>query len=191
MSLDKGDSFGHQGLRRLPCALTKPSVLLAATLIPVCGGHADQFVRPMAPVVAMVHVHVIDGTGGPARDDQTVIIERGRIVALGDTAAIRVPPGASTLDLPGRTVIPGLVGRWAGPSRPSCCRIVEGKVMGAVLFSHVADAEEAIAATIVTFYTPGVIVSVNCGAQRAKAKGVRGGEAPRIVEGGCQHDAWE
>jgi imidazolonepropionase-like amidohydrolase len=39
-----------------------------------------------------------------------VIIERGRIAALGGAAAVRVPPGASTLDLRGRTVIPGLVG---------------------------------------------------------------------------------
>jgi imidazolonepropionase-like amidohydrolase len=90
--------------------MTKYCVWLAATLIPACGGNADQFVRPMAPVVALAHVRVIDGTGGPGKDDQTVIIERGRISTLGGAAAVRVPPGASTLDLPGRTVIPGLVG---------------------------------------------------------------------------------
>jgi imidazolonepropionase-like amidohydrolase len=39
-----------------------------------------------------------------------VVIEGGRIAALGDAAAVRVPSGASTLDLQGRTVIPGLVG---------------------------------------------------------------------------------
>src|SRR5207245_2741887 len=72
-------------------SMTKPYVLLAATLIPACGSNADQFVRPMPPVVALAHVHVIDGTGRPAHDDQTVIIERGRIVALGDTTAVRVP----------------------------------------------------------------------------------------------------
>ncbi len=64
----------------------------------------------MAPVVALAHVRVIDGTGAPGKDEQTVIIERGRISALGDATAVRVPPGASTLDLRGRTVIPGLVG---------------------------------------------------------------------------------
>jgi imidazolonepropionase-like amidohydrolase len=90
--------------------MTKSWVLLAATLIPACGGHTDQFVRPMAPVVALAHVRIIDGTGDPGKDDQTVIIERGRIAALGDATAVKVPPGASTLDLRGRTVIPGLVG---------------------------------------------------------------------------------
>jgi imidazolonepropionase-like amidohydrolase len=90
--------------------MTKPYVLLAAALFPALSGSADQFVRPMAPVVALVHVRVIDGTGGSGKDDQTVIIERGRISALGDAAAVSVPAGASTLDLRGRTVIPGLVG---------------------------------------------------------------------------------
>jgi imidazolonepropionase-like amidohydrolase len=90
--------------------MTKPCLLLAATLVSACGGQADQFVRPMGPVVALTHVRVIDGTGGPGKDDQTVIIERGRISALGDATAVRVPAGASTLDLQGRTLIPGLVG---------------------------------------------------------------------------------
>ena len=90
--------------------MTKLCVLLAATLIPACSGNVDQFVRPMAPVVALTHVRVIDGTGAPGKDDQTVVIERGRISGVGDATAVRVPPGASTLDLHGRTVIPGLVG---------------------------------------------------------------------------------
>jgi imidazolonepropionase-like amidohydrolase len=85
-------------------------MLLAVMLVSACGGHADQFIRPMAPVVALAHVRVIDGTGGQGKDDQTVIIEHGRISALGDATAVKVPPGASMLDLRGRTVIPGLVG---------------------------------------------------------------------------------
>src|SRR5438309_9748288 len=90
--------------------MTKTCVLLAPTLIPACGGNAGQFIRPMAPVVALAHVRVIDGTGRPGKDDQTIIIERGRISALGDPAAVKVPSGASMLDLHGRTIIPGLVG---------------------------------------------------------------------------------
>jgi len=90
--------------------MTKPCALLVAALIPACSGNPDRFVRPMAPLVALAHVRVIDGTGAPGEDEQTVIIERGRISALGDATAVRVPPGASTLDLRGRTVIPGLVG---------------------------------------------------------------------------------
>ena len=90
--------------------MTKSYGWLAATLMSAFTGNADEFVRPMGPVVALSHVRVIDGTGKPGKDDQTVIIEHGRIAAVGDAAAVSVPPGASTLDLRGRTVIPGLVG---------------------------------------------------------------------------------
>ena len=59
-------------------------------------------------VVALTHVRVIDGTGAPARDDQTLIIRDGRIAALG-AASVHAPAGARVLDLTGKSVIPGLV----------------------------------------------------------------------------------
>lgn len=61
-------------------------------------------------VVALTHVKVIDGTGAPARADQTVIIAGGKIRATGPSASTPVPAGALVLDLPGKTVIPGIVG---------------------------------------------------------------------------------
>ena len=63
-----------------------------------------------APVIALTHVKVIDGTGVAARDDQTVVIENGRITAVGRSADVRAPAGAQVVDLTGHTVIPGLVG---------------------------------------------------------------------------------
>jgi imidazolonepropionase-like amidohydrolase len=63
-----------------------------------------------APVVALQHVKVIDGTGAPARSDQTVVIRDGRIAAVGPAASVQVPAGAQVMDLTGHTVIPGLVG---------------------------------------------------------------------------------
>jgi imidazolonepropionase-like amidohydrolase len=83
------------------------------------GGAADRpqlstrvrpFVTQDASVIALTHVRVIDGTGAPARTDQTVVIKDGGIMALGDAAATKIPDGAKVLDLTGRTVIPGLVG---------------------------------------------------------------------------------
>jgi hypothetical protein len=70
--------------------MTKPYLLLAATLMSAFSGSADQFIRPMRPVVALTHVRVIDGTGKPGKDKQTVIIEQGRISAVGDTTAVSV-----------------------------------------------------------------------------------------------------
>jgi imidazolonepropionase-like amidohydrolase len=58
-----------------------------------------------APVVALTHVRVIDGTGAAPREDQTLVIERGTI-----SAATVPPEGARVIDLSGHTVIPGIVG---------------------------------------------------------------------------------
>jgi imidazolonepropionase-like amidohydrolase len=68
-----------------------------------------SYVTIDTPVVALTHARVIDGTGGPARDDQTLIIRDGRIAALGSSRSVAVPAGAQALDLSGKTVIPGLV----------------------------------------------------------------------------------
>lgn len=69
----------------------------------------EQFVTVRAPVVALTHVRVLDGTGAPARENQTVIISNGKIAALGD-ASTAIPPNAQVLDLQGYTVVPGLIG---------------------------------------------------------------------------------
>lgn len=70
----------------------------------------QQFIRVDAPVIALVHVRVIDGTGAAPRDDQTIVIADGKIQSIGPAATVTVPPAAQTLDLKGYTVLPGLVG---------------------------------------------------------------------------------
>ena len=70
----------------------------------------QQFIRVESPVVALVHVRVIDGTGAPARDDQTIIIAGGKIQSVGPDATANVPPTAKILDLKDYTILPGLVG---------------------------------------------------------------------------------
>jgi imidazolonepropionase-like amidohydrolase len=60
--------------------------------------------------VALTHVTVIDGTGAPARPDQTIILNHGTIAAVGPTATVVVPSTATVHDLSGHTVIPGIVG---------------------------------------------------------------------------------
>jgi imidazolonepropionase-like amidohydrolase len=67
------------------------------------------YVSVDTPVVALTHVRVIDGTGVPARENQTVVIREGIIAAAGDDASVRVPAEALVIDMTGKSVIPGLV----------------------------------------------------------------------------------
>jgi imidazolonepropionase-like amidohydrolase len=69
-----------------------------------------QFVKVDAPVVVLAHVRVIDGTGAPARQNQTVILSQGKIAEISDAPSAQFPKDAQILDLQGHTVIPGLVG---------------------------------------------------------------------------------
>jgi imidazolonepropionase-like amidohydrolase len=68
------------------------------------------FVSVDAPVVALTHVRLVDGTGTPAKDDQTIVIEGETIRAVGKTGSVAVPAGAQVMDLTGHTVVPGIVG---------------------------------------------------------------------------------
>ncbi|MGD8321352.1 MAG: amidohydrolase, partial [Gemmatimonadota bacterium] len=76
---------------------------------PTLSDNVRQYVAVDTDVVALIHVRVIDGTGAPARDDQTVVIRDGKITALGPAASVEVPDGARVMDLTGKSVIPGLV----------------------------------------------------------------------------------
>jgi imidazolonepropionase-like amidohydrolase len=79
---------------------------VAQTLSP----QVKNFVKVDAPVIALTHVRVIDGTGAAAREDQTVVLNRGKIEWVGDVASANVPKDAQVLDLHGYSIIPGLVG---------------------------------------------------------------------------------
>jgi imidazolonepropionase-like amidohydrolase len=68
-----------------------------------------NFVKVQAQTIALTHARVIDGTGAPARGDQTIVIRGGSIAEVGDAGAVPAPPGATVVDLSGRSVIPGLV----------------------------------------------------------------------------------
>jgi hypothetical protein len=88
-------------------ALTLGSVLAAQ---PAPSAEVRQFLKVDRPVVALVHARVVDGTGAPAREDQTLILRNGLIEAMGTTSSLLPPKEAQVLDLTGHTVIPGLVG---------------------------------------------------------------------------------
>jgi enamidase len=92
-------------------ALVSPTPLWGQTPPgrPQLANAVRQYVAVDTAVFALTHVRVIDGTGAPAREDQTIIVRDGAIAALGPSASTQVPAGAQVLDLTGRSVIPGLV----------------------------------------------------------------------------------
>lgn len=91
-------------------ALTSPVARLAAQSADQLSSSVREYIHTAAPVVALTNVTIIDGTGANARHGQTILIDRGRIAALGATGSVRMPDETLVLDMTGHTVIPGMVG---------------------------------------------------------------------------------
>jgi imidazolonepropionase-like amidohydrolase len=120
-------SHGLDGQDGIPLKVSAPVVIVGAIAAAICVAQAFRpagaqafaaqpnpnapanFVKIDAPVVALTHARVIDGTGAAARDDQTLILRDGSIAVMGNAAVVAVPEGATTVDLTGRTIVPGLV----------------------------------------------------------------------------------
>src|SRR5438876_4374291 len=95
--------------------ITTTLFLLFSTFI-VClaqGPNSDrqQFIRVEAPVIALIRVRVIDGTGAPPLNNQTIIIADGRIQSIKPDDQAELPANARLIDFKrDYTVVPGLVG---------------------------------------------------------------------------------
>ncbi|MDR3446838.1 amidohydrolase family protein [Dyella sp.] len=68
-----------------------------------------DFVAYDQPLVAFIHATVVDGTGAKAMRDQTLVIDKGRITALGRSSKVKVPQNAKVIDAQGKTLMPGFV----------------------------------------------------------------------------------
>lgn len=64
---------------------------------------------PQRGVLALLGGTVLAGDRLEAIADAVVLIEDGRIVAVGPAMTVPVPPGAAALHVPGLTVLPGLI----------------------------------------------------------------------------------
>ena len=66
---------------------------------------AAAFTHAAAETIAVKAKLLIDGTGGPPRKDPVVIVQEGKIFAIGTL----VPTGATLIDLGDRTLLPGFI----------------------------------------------------------------------------------
>jgi len=64
--------------------------------------------QPQSSILAIAHVTVIDMTGAAPALDQTVLIDKEKIAAIGPSDSISIPYGAKEIDGRGKFLIPGL-----------------------------------------------------------------------------------
>ena len=59
--------------------------------------------------IALKNVRIINGDGSPAVPGQTVILKDGKITAIGDEGSIQIPEDVETIDLTGKSLLPGFI----------------------------------------------------------------------------------
>jgi imidazolonepropionase-like amidohydrolase len=106
--------LSHAAYNGLSCMKSLVTILFLLSLpgaaLAQAGDPEEAFIRERSPLIALTHVVLVDGTGGAAKLDQTIIIRDGRIDNVGASTAVTSEPGIHIIDGTGHTVIPGLVG---------------------------------------------------------------------------------
>jgi imidazolonepropionase-like amidohydrolase len=83
---------------------------LAAASLDAGAGEGIPGAAPTAgQAKVFIRARVWDGTGRARFDDATVLVRDGRIAAMGPAKDVRLPAGATSVDLRNRFVLPGLV----------------------------------------------------------------------------------
>ncbi len=83
-------------------------ILLSVGMLGREANAADSNSIPPARVIAFLHAEVIPMDRERVLHDHTVVVSDGKIVAVGPTSKVKVPPGAVRVDATGRYLIPGL-----------------------------------------------------------------------------------
>src|ERR1700678_4492885 len=78
------------------------ALLMMATAVQLAGQQATKSV--------VIHAgHVLDVKTGKLLSDQTLVIEDGKIVSVGEASASKAPADALRIELPNATILPGLI----------------------------------------------------------------------------------
>jgi imidazolonepropionase-like amidohydrolase len=86
------------------------SVLLLLPLALSAQQAPPSFITESSPVIAILHVELLDGSGAAPLSDQSVVFDHGKIIAVGPAASITPPASAKIIDASGKSLIPGIVG---------------------------------------------------------------------------------
>jgi imidazolonepropionase-like amidohydrolase len=64
---------------------------------------------PAAMPLALVGARIIDGTGAPPIADAVMVVQDGKIAAIGTAASVTIPTFATRVNVAGRTIMPGMI----------------------------------------------------------------------------------
>src|SRR5947199_8379878 len=92
----------------MPKLIEQPTVVLALLLASMPALAAPAAPPAPAPLL-LTSARVLDPAGDRLLDGRDVLIENGRITAVGRTGTLPAPVGTRKLDLAGLTLIPGLI----------------------------------------------------------------------------------
>ena len=88
----------------VPAAAVACAVALAG-----CAGGPSEPPAEAGTAVVYDGARIIDGTGAPALEAARLVVDAGVVTAVGPPDAVESPPGATVVDLAGKTVMPALV----------------------------------------------------------------------------------
>src|SRR5437879_9222986 len=101
-------------MTRISTTLLAVVALAALTVLAAIELQPSMAQAPAASgVVALTGARIIDGTGRAPIQQGTVILNKGVIEAVGTAAGVKIPNGATRVDLSGKTIIPGLINAHA------------------------------------------------------------------------------
>lgn len=121
---------------------------------------------------------LIDGSGGEPIRDAALVVEGGRIAAVGPSAEVAIPQSATIIDLGPRTLLPGLIDLHAHltswlPEPPGALDPAAGHA-----FEAAANLRQALARGVTTIRDVGSYGDVGVAAKRAVDRGLVPG--PRV-----------
>jgi len=127
---------------------TKPLVTFAVclSLIPLVAS---------ADTKAFVGARIFDGTGKAAIENGTIVIQDGKITAVGPVSKVKAPKDAQIINVNGKTITPGLINTHGHVSD------VEGKKTGST--------EEGVAKQLALFARYGVTTVFSLGGEEEPA----------------------
>lgn len=91
-------------------------LLGASAALAACQSSTPEPAAPTSTATVYEGARLVDGHGGPAVENATLVVDGGRFTAVGPAGQVTAPAGATRVSLAGKTVIPALVDTHTHPA---------------------------------------------------------------------------